>query len=228
MNTQRMHADGDAVEAIEEAVRVLRAHGLVAFPTDTVYGVGACAFDAEAVEKLYAAKGRPPGKAVAVLLGRSEDIDRVAREVPPLARRLAEEFWPGPLTLVLSRQATLPDVLTSGGATVAVRVPDHALARALIGALAAPLAASSANLSGRPDLLSADEVLEQLGGRIDLVLDGGPCSGGKPSTVIDLTVQPPVLLRPGPIEWHCLEQFWIAGEDGRTMADKAVTGEEEP
>jgi len=225
MNTSRIRADGEAVEAIAEAVRVLRAHGLVAFPTDTVYGLGACAFEAQAVERLYTAKGRPEGKAIAVLLGRPEEIDLVAVEVPPLARRLAARFWPGPLTLVLARRAALPDVLTSGGMTVAVRVPGHALTRALVDALATPLAASSANLSGQPDPVSADEVLEQLGGRIDLVLDGGPCSGGKPSTVIDLTVQPPALLRPGPIEWRCLERFWNEEESGEPMAQSARAGE---
>jgi len=227
MNTRRIGAVGDAVEAIAEAVRVLRAHGLVAFPTDTVYGVGACAFDAQAVERLYIAKGRPAGKAIAVLLGRPEEIDLVAEEVPPLARRLAARFWPGPLTLVLARRAFLPDVLTSGRSTVAVRVPGHALARALIDALAAPLAASSANLSGQPDPVSAEEVLEKLGGRIDVVLDGGTCSGGKPSTVIDLTVQPPALLRPGPIEWRSLERFWNEGDGGEPMAQSARAGEEQ-
>jgi L-threonylcarbamoyladenylate synthase len=223
MNTRCIRAEGEAVEQIAEAVYVLRGGGLVAFPTDTVYGVGTCAFDAQAVERLYAAKERPPGKAIAILLARSQDVDLVAQEVPPVGRRLAAQFWPGPLTLVLARRAALPDVLASGGATVAVRVPDHPLARALISALAAPLAATSANLSGQPDPVSADEVLAQLGGRIDLVLDGGPCPGGKPSTVIDLTVQPPALLRPGPIEWRFLEKAW---QEGR--ADRGRPGEVEP
>jgi L-threonylcarbamoyladenylate synthase len=189
----------DAEEAMIQAARVLATGGLVAFPTDTVYGVGAHAFDADAVERLYAAKERPRSMAIPILLASVADLPLAAREVPPVAQRLAEAFWPGALTIVLPRQPALPLVLTAGGDSVAVRVPDHPVTRALIAALGAPLAATSANISGQPSPVTADEVTAQLGGRVDLILDGGPCPGGVPSTLLDLTCEPPCLLRAGPV-----------------------------
>jgi len=189
----------DAKEAMIQAARVLATGGLVAFPTDTVYGVGAHAFDADAIERLYAAKERPRTMAIPVLLASVTGLPLAAREVPPVAQRLAEAFWPGALTIVLPRQPALPLVLTAGGDSVAVRVPDHPVTRALIAALGAPLAATSANISGQPSPVTADEVAAQLGGRVDLILDGGPCPGGVPSTLLDLTCEPPCLLRAGPV-----------------------------
>lgn len=186
-------------DAITRAVRALTDGGVVAFPTDTVYGLGARAFDPAAVERLYTAKVRPRSKAIPVLLATATDLPLVAREVPPTAGRLANAFWPGALTLILPRHPALPSILTADGDSVAVRVPDHPLARALIAASGAPLAATSANLSGRPSPVTAQEVTAQLGGRIDLILDGGPCPGGRPSTVLDLTRDPPRLLRAGPV-----------------------------
>jgi L-threonylcarbamoyladenylate synthase len=189
----------DLQDVITQAVRILSAGGLVVFPTDTVYGVGAHAFDAEAVERLYTAKERPRDRAIPILLASPADLPHVAREVPPAARRLADAFWPGALTLILLRQPTLPAILTAGGDSVAVRVPDHTAPRALIAALGAPLAATSANLSGQPSPITAAAAAAQLGGRVALILDGGPCSGGVPSTVLDLTCDPPRTLRPGPV-----------------------------
>jgi len=189
----------DSKDAIAQAARLLTAGGLVVFPTDTVYGVGAHACDASAVERLYVAKERPRDMAIPVLLATVAGLPLVAREVPPVARRLAEAFWPGALTLVLPRRPGLPAILTAGGDSVAVRVPDHPLTRALITALGAPLAGTSANLSGQPSPVTAAEVMAYLGGRVDLVLDGGPCPGGIPSTVLDLTCDPPRVLRPGPV-----------------------------
>ena len=186
-------------DAIARAARLLGDGKPVAFPTDTVYGVGTHAFIAKAIERLYAVKERPRDKAIPVLLAAAADLPLVAREIPPAAQRLADTFWPGALTLVLPRHLALPLVLTAGGDSVAVRVPDHSAVRALIAALNAPLAATSANLSGQPSPVTAQEVTKQLGERLDLVLDGGPCPGGRPSTVLDLTCDPPRLLRAGPV-----------------------------
>jgi L-threonylcarbamoyladenylate synthase len=181
------------------AVALLRAGQLVAFPTDTVYGVGAVICDREAVGKLYEAKLRPSDKAIPVLLSDVTELPMVACDPRKEVLRLAERFWPGPLTLVIPRSEAVPDDVTAGGATVAVRVPDHELARALIRAVGAPLATTSANLSGQPSPVTAQEVAVQLGRRISLVLDGGPCPGGVASTVVDLTGPVPTILRPGPL-----------------------------
>jgi L-threonylcarbamoyladenylate synthase len=172
---------------------------VVAFPTDTVYGLGAHAFLPEAVQRLYVLKERPRDQAIPLLLPDAGALAAVGADIPPLAWQLADRFWPGALSLVLCRAPTVPDAVTAGGATVAVRVPDHRLARALCRELGAPLAATSANLHGQPAPVVADEVVAALGGRIPLVLDGGPCPGGVASTVLDLTLSPPRVLRQGPI-----------------------------
>ena len=185
--------------AIDRAVELL-AHGeLVAFPTDTVYGVGAHAFQPRAVARLYAVKRRPTRLPIPLLLDGAATMDAVCLDIPPLAWELARRFWPGALSLVLRRAPAVPDAVTAGGATVAVRVPDHPLVRELCRRLGAPLAATSANLHGRPDPVTAQAACAALAGRIPLILDGGPCPGGVPSTVLDLTVTPPVILRRGPI-----------------------------
>ena len=184
-------------DAIEQALRILRAGGLTAFPTDTVYGVGALAFDGPAVESIYAAKDRPVEKAIPILIADADDLDKVAVDVPPMARILATRFWPGPLTLVVPKQPTLPEAI-SATATVAVRIPDHPVARALLGA-AGPMAVTSANLSGQPSPVKAEEVMRQLNGRIPLVLDGGVTPGGVPSTLVDCLGAEPVILREGPL-----------------------------
>jgi L-threonylcarbamoyladenylate synthase len=184
---------------LEQAAALLRVGELVAFPTDTVYGVGAVAWNREAVGKLYVAKLRSLDKAIPILLADPADLAEVARDVSPAVRRLAERFWPGPLTLVVSRSAQVSDEVTSGGDSVAVRVPDHPLARSLIREAGAPLATTSANLSGGPSPVTAQEVAAQLAGRVAMILDGGRCPGGVASTVVDLTGPSPVILRPGPI-----------------------------
>jgi L-threonylcarbamoyladenylate synthase len=185
-------------ESMAEAVRILSAGGLVAFPTDTVYGVGAHALQPQAVEKIYAAKIRPRDKAIPLLLATPDDVSLVGESVPPVAHLLAERFWPGGLTLVLRKRAIV-SAAVSPGLTVAVRVPDHPVTQALIAALSAPLAATSANLAGNPSPVTAQEVVGELAGRIELILDGGPCPGGIPSTVLDLTTDPPTILRSGAI-----------------------------
>jgi L-threonylcarbamoyladenylate synthase len=184
---------------LKQAGALLRAGELVAFPTDTVYGVGAIVWDREAVGKLYIAKLRSLDKAIPILLADPVDLDQVVRDVSPAVHRLAERFWPGPLTIVVPRSAQIPDEVTAGGDSVAVRVPDHSLARALIREAGAPLATTSANLSGGPSPITAPEVSVQLAGRVAMILDGGRCPGGIASTVVDLTGPSPVILRPGPI-----------------------------
>ena len=183
--------------ALRYAVDVLRYGGLVAFPTDTVYGVGALAFHREAVMRLYTVKGRSTDKAIAVLIGREADLAQVAADLTPAARRLAAKFWPGSITLVVPKHPHLPEAV-SGHPTVGVRMPDHALARQLL-ALTGPMAVTSANRSGEPNALTAADALAQLAGRIELVLDGGRVPGGVPSTVVACTAATPLVLREGPV-----------------------------
>src|SRR5512138_1024273 len=190
-------------EALERAIAVLQSGGLVAIPTDTVYGVAALVSSAQAIERIYQVKERSESKAIAVLIGEITQLSQVAASQPEAARRLAERFWPGALTLVVPRHPTLPENL-SPRPTIGVRMPDHAFTRRLL-ALTGPLATSSANLSGGPNPRSAQEVLAQLEGRIELVLDGGDAPGGVPSTVVDCTGETPVILRQGAIE---AEKLW--------------------
>lgn len=187
----------DDNEAIPRALEILKKGGLVAFPTDTVYGVGALAFDASAVESIYAAKDRPVEKAIPILIGDSEDLHKVTSNIPPIAAKLAARFWPGPLTLVAPKHPNLPDVV-SAGPTVGVRVPDHPVARALLTA-AGPMAVTSANISGQASPNTAEGVSRQLNGRIPLILDGGETPGGVPSTVVNCLGAEAVILREGPV-----------------------------
>ena len=185
------------VDAIAHALEILNHGGLVAFPTDTVYGVGALAFDAVAVESIYAAKDRPVEKAIPILIGGPEDLDKVVVEIPSIAAKLAARFWPGALTLVVPKHPHLPEVV-SATPTVGVRVPDHPVARALLSA-AGPMAVTSANISGEASPKTAKEVSRQLNGRIPLILDGGETPGGVPSTVVNCLGTEPVILREGPV-----------------------------
>jgi L-threonylcarbamoyladenylate synthase len=184
-------------QALPLALDILRGGGLVAFPTDTVYGVGSLAFDQAAIASIYVAKNRPLEKAIPILIGDVTDLEKVARDIPDLARRLAARFWPGPLTIVLPKRADLPPAVSATD-TVGVRVPDHAVARGLLRA-AGPMAVTSANLSGRESPRTAGEALAQLGGRIRLVVDGGETPGGVPSTVVEVAGGEAVILREGPI-----------------------------
>jgi L-threonylcarbamoyladenylate synthase len=184
-------------DALPLALEILKRGGLVAFPTDTVYGVGALAFDGAAVESIYAAKDRPVEKAIPVLIGDPDDLAKVSLDVPEIALKLAARFWPGPLTLVVPKHPDLPEAV-SAAPTVGVRVPDHPVAQALLRA-AGPMAVTSANLSGKLSPDTAQEVFAQLGGRIALILDGGITPGGVPSTVVDCTGVEPQILRAGPI-----------------------------
>lgn len=188
----------DQSDAIMQAVEVLTGGGTVVFPTDTVYGLAANAFSTGAIEKLFQIKERERGKPIAVLLGSTEQLKKITPSLNSEARDLAVKHWPGALTLVVPRHPNLPENL-SPLPTVGVRIPDHPAALALLKA-AGPLAVTSANLSGEPNTITADQVLQQLDGRIDLVLDGGPTAGGTPSTVVDLTGPKPVVLREGPVQ----------------------------
>lgn len=169
-------------QALSSALHLLNQGRLIAFPTDTVYGLAALISDASAIERLYSAKERSPIKAIAVLIGDINQLDLVADSMPPIALRLAERFWPGALTLVVPRRLDLPANL-SPDLSIGIRMPDHAFARELMRA-AGPLATTSANLTGGPNPRDAQEVLAQLEGRVELVLDGGPATGGIPSTVV--------------------------------------------
>ena len=182
-------------DQIALAAQVLLDRKLVAFPTDTVYGLGTLAFDGPTALKLYVAKERPPEKAIPILIADIADLDQVATDVPPIAYRLMECFWPGALTLVVPKLASVP-MEVSASETVAVRIPDYDLARALL-RLTGPLAVTSANRSTGPNPRTAQEVLAQLAGRIDAILDGGVTPGGVPSTVLDCTQATPRILRDG-------------------------------
>jgi L-threonylcarbamoyladenylate synthase len=188
-----------AADALELALAALRRGDLVAFPTDTVYGVGAHAFLPQAVAHLFQVKDRPGDRAIPLLLSDAAAMRLVCTDIPALAWELADRFWPGALSLVLHRAALVPDEVTGGGPTVAVRVPAHDLVRDLCRAVGAPIAATSANCHGQPAPVTPDEAWEALRGRISVLLDGGPCPGGKASTVLDLTVSPPAVVRAGPV-----------------------------
>jgi len=201
MQTEILPASSE--DANPRALAVLKAGGLVAFPTDTVYGVGALAFDAEAIESIYRAKDRPVEKAIPILIGDMDELDKVGMDIPPVALRLASRFWPGPLTILVPKRPDLPESV-SASSTVGVRVPDHAVARALLRS-AGPLAVTSANISGGQSPVSAEEVFEQLGGRIPLIIDGGRTPGGVPSTLVDCSASELRILREGPIRLEELQ-----------------------
>ncbi|MCB5183055.1 L-threonylcarbamoyladenylate synthase [Streptomyces antimicrobicus] len=190
---------------IEKAVGVLRDGGLVAMPTETVYGLGANAEDPAAVSRIFQVKGRPPSHPLIVHLGSAEQLDDWVQDVPAAARLLAEHFWPGPLTLVLRRGPRVPLEATGGLETVAVRVPDHPVALALLAAFGGGVTAPSANRFGSVSPTTADDVRAELGDAVDLVLDGGSCEVGVESTIVDATGGTPVILRPGGVTREDLE-----------------------
>lgn len=189
---------------VAEAARVLTNGGLVAFPTETVYGLGASALDAVAVRRIFAAKERPATDPVIVHLTGADNLGQVCQAAPDGLAILADAFWPGPLTLIVPRGLAVPDAVSAGGDTVAVRVPAHPVARALLHAASVPIAAPSANRFSRPSPTRAEHVLADLDGRVDLILDGGPTPVGVESSIVDLTRRPPRLLRPGGVSLEAL------------------------
>jgi len=189
----------------EEAAMTLTNGGLVAFPTETVYGIGANALAPEVVKKIYVAKGRPSDNPLIVHIGHSEDVVKYVKKVPDKARLLMQAFWPGPLTMIFEKNASVPDLITGGLNTVAIRVPSHPVAIGIIRASGLPIAAPSANLSGKPSPTSAKHVIEDLKGRVELIIDGGDATIGLESTVLDMTQAVPMILRPGGVTKAMIE-----------------------
>lgn len=192
---------------VEEAARVLRGGGLVIIPTETVYGIAADAGNPAAVARLRAAKGRPETKPLPVMAASPDDVRRLSHNPPPEAWSLARALWPGPLTLVLPAGSAISETIHAGSNAVGLRSPDHAVALAILTAIGRPLALTSANLSGEPDATSAEAALTALNGRVDLIVDAGASSLGRPSTVLNLTVKPPAILREGGVSADQLREF---------------------
>jgi L-threonylcarbamoyladenylate synthase len=193
---------------LEQGISILKEGGIVAFPTDTVYGLGAAVNLPQAVARVYEVKERPKNMPLPLLLADKSQIGDVAEPVPPIAWLLAEKFLPGALTMVLFRSKAVPDIVTGGGKTVAIRIPAHPVPVALARGIGMPIVGTSANLSGRPSALTAEEVRKQLDGRVDLIINGGRCPGGRESTIVDLTGETPVILREGAISREELENAY--------------------
>ncbi len=188
------------------AVEALKNHGVVAYPTDTLYGLGAAFNDLEAVERVFDIKGRPRNAALPLLASSPSDVEQVAVGLPPKAEKLIEAFWPGPLTLVVTAGPDTPDVVTGGRGTVAVRMPDHYVPQELVRRLGCPITGTSANPTGGPDPVTAEDVRKTLGDRVDHIIDGGPAPMGQPSTIIDLTGEKPRLIRAGALAVEAIEE----------------------
>lgn len=193
-------------EQVNRAIVILKRGGIVAYPTDTVYGLGAVMTSLSGVERIFEVKDRPRGMALPLLVADAEQIRQVAHSIPGVAWRLIEEFMPGGLTVVLLKSDSVPDIVTGGGTTVAVRIPNHAVPLALIAGTGKPIVGTSANPSGHTAALTADEVRAQIGNKVDLIIDGGRCPGGIESTVVDFTTERPVVRRPGAIPLELLKQ----------------------
>jgi L-threonylcarbamoyladenylate synthase len=192
---------------IEKGVKILQKGGVIAFPTDTVYGLGSDAFNSTAVERIYEIKNRPKHRQLPLLVADVEQLITLADPIPEIAWFLARRFWPGGLTLVLSKTNSLPFYLASGP-TIAVRFPDHPICMAIIQQLGNPIIGTSANISGQPAALTAEEVGQQLEGKIDFIINGGKCPGGKESTVVDVTHESPIILRQGIIPSHEIDKAY--------------------
>ena len=215
----RLDPERPRLDAIEQAGSIIRDGGLVAFPTETVYGLGADAMNERAVQRIFAAKERPSDNPLIVHVSNREMLEHVAIDVKEKAQHLIERFWPGPLTLVLERNSKVAPSVSAGLSTVAVRMPANTIALELLRAARTPIAAPSANSSGGPSPTLAEHVVEDLGGRIDMILDGGPTKIGIESTVLDVTVEPPVILRPG---WITLEELTreIGAVESEALSDE--------
>lgn len=211
------HNIDSKTDELEELGRILRDGGLVAFPTETVYGLGGNALDATAASRIYEAKGRPSDNPLIAHIADMDELEALVENVPDAALKLADKFWPGPLTMIMNKSDAVPHETTGGLDTVAVRMPVHPVARALIRAAGVPVAAPSANVSGRPSPTLAEHVIEDLNGRIDAIIDGGKVDIGIESTIVDLTDRIPVILRPGYISKDMLEETV-----GEVLLDKAL------
>lgn len=204
-------------DIIEEAGKILKEGGLVAFPTETVYGLGADALNEEAAKKIYEAKGRPSDNPLIVHIADLEALDGITALIPPCTKKIAEAYWPGPLTMIFEKNDRVPYGTTGGLETVAVRMPDHDVARALIRAGGGYIAGPSANTSGRPSPTKASHVKEDLDGRIEMIIDGGDSEIGVESTILDMTVFPPMILRPGAVTKEMLEELIGVVEVDKTL-----------
>ncbi len=226
MQTQivRLNARQPDEAMIQKAGRILKEGGLVAFPTETVYGLGGNALDETAAARIYEAKGRPSDNPLIVHIADMEALEAIVRNIPREARLLAARYWPGPLTMIFEKRACVPYGTTGGLETVAVRMPDHPLALALIRAAGGYIAAPSANTSGRPSPTTAEHVREDLFGRIDMILDGGPVGIGLESTIVDFTEAVPTILRPGYINRQMLEEVLreVTVDRGLISSDSTV------
>ena len=196
----------EAAEIIQTAAKILQEGGLVAFPTETVYGLGGNGLDSEACEKIYLAKGRPSDNPLILHISEREELDAIVREVSPAAQKLMDAFWPGPLTMIFLKKDIVPDKATGGLDTVAVRFPNHPVARAIIKAAGLPIAGPSANSSGRPSPTRASHVEFDLNGKIDMIVDGGAAEWGLESTIVDVSGEVPMILRPGAITKEMMEE----------------------
>lgn len=195
-------------KSLQRAVELLRREGIGAFPTDTVYGLGARIDSEIAIKKIFEAKGRSHGQPLPILIAEIEQLRQIALKIPPSAWKLADHFWPGGLTFVLAKAPQILELISAGGDTVAVRLPAHPIPVTLIKGLGVPIIGTSANLSGRASLVTAKEVIDQFGETLDFVIDGGRCPGGKESTIIDLTQDPPRILREGAIPREKIEKLF--------------------
>ncbi len=218
---KKIDTDNFDNEELLEAGEILKNGGLVAFPTETVYGLGGDALNPDAAAKIYAAKGRPSDNPLIVHISEMEDIDKIADDVSEKAKKLAERFWPGPMTLIYKKKECVPASTTGGLNTVAVRMPEHKIARALIRQSGVFVAAPSANTSGRPSPTKAEHVMEDLCGKVDMVIDGGSVGIGLESTIVDVSGEIPVILRPGYITKKMLEE--VVGE---VVVDPAIVSRE--
>ena len=205
-------------DQVDQAAAILRAGGLVGIPTETVYGLGANGLDGEAVSRIFQAKGRPQDNPLILHIPEASWLERYCEEVPPQAWALAEAFWPGPLTMILRHKPLVPRAVTAGLDTVGMRCPGHPVCRAILAAADVPVAAPSGNTSGRPSPTTARSMLEDMAGKIDAIVDGGSCSVGVESTIVDLTCTPPRLLRPGGVTLEQLRAIL-----GEVAVDPAVT-----
>ena len=216
MNTQVVKT---TEEELSEAAAILKKGGLVAFPTETVYGLGADALNEEAARKIYAAKGRPSDNPLIAHIAKKEDIEPLVREIPEAGKKLMDAFWPGPLTLIFPKSGRVPKGTTGGLDTVAVRMPSDPVARRLIELAGTPVAAPSANTSGRPSPTTAEHVRQDMDGRIEMIVDGGPVGIGVESTIVDVTGEIPMVLRPGAITMEMLKKCV-----GAVEIDPAILG----
>lgn len=226
----KIDPDNPDIHEIKRAAAIIKNKGLVAFPTETVYGLGADGLCADAVDKIFLAKDRPKGNPLILHIASPDDMPQVAKEIPPIAKKLIQTFWPGPLTLVLPKKPHVPYQVSAGLPTIGLRMPDNIIALTLIAETGTILAAPSANISGRPSPTNAKHVVDDMWNKIDLILDGGSTSLGVESTVLDLTEDPPRILRPGSVTYEDLTdvvgevQKPLGGQEGKLSPGQSYQG----